>query len=452
MKSAAALRDDAIAIWKAGVTAVDSARLVREHLAIRGEKIIVAGESFDLKDLNRVIIVGAGKAGAGMSAAVEDVLEPALGDRLTGWVNVPEDCVQPRKRIHLHAARPAGVNEPTEEGVAGAKEILKLVRDAGERDLVLVLVSGGGSALLPAPVPGISLADKQDVTRYLAAAGAPIEELNLVRRTLSEIKGGGLARAAAGARAVISLIISDVIGDPLDVIASGPTVETHDSPQAALRVLEKRSSSGTQPPRAVVEWLTKAGSQSNERSSFPQQVQNVLIGTNEVALNAAATEATTRGYHVLSNGCNNAGDAAETGITLLNQLRALRTAEHAELPVCVLSGGEPTVMLAATDQPRRGGRNQELVLAALEASGKEGLEGIVLLSGGTDGEDGPTDAAGGFIDEAILQNARAKGLDVREYLEINNSYPFLEAVGGLLKTGPTHTNVMDLRVGLVDTP
>ncbi|QDU79575.1 Putative hydroxypyruvate reductase [Polystyrenella longa] len=457
MKTGSALREDALAIWEAGVAAVDSARLVRGNLECTTDKLAIAGEEFSLAEVDRVIVVGTGKAGAGMAGAVEECLEPILGDRLSGWVNVPADCVRPLKRIHLYAARPAGVNEPTEEGVAGAQEILKRVRSATERDLVLVLISGGGSALLPAPVSGISLADKQDVTRFLASAGAPIEELNQVRRTLSEIKGGGLARAAKRAKTIVSLIISDVIGDPLDVIASGPTVETYDSSQQALTILEKRTSSERHPPSAVINWLRVSDQQHVSDDPFPSQVRNVLIGTNQVALQAAEQEATARGYRVISAGSKNAGEASEMGVSMMQELFRQRDANAGDNnPVCYLSGGEPTVTLKPSkepsEEPRKGGRNQELVLAGLAWALEKDLQRIVLLSGGTDGEDGPTDAAGGYVDEEVRQQTIQLKLDPQEYLAMHNSYPFLEETGGLLKTGPTHTNVMDLRVGLVAQP
>ena len=218
------LRQDAFAIWLAGVGAVDSQRLVRDQIGFDAGDLNVAGRRFPLNSTSRILAVGAGKAGAGMAAGLEEAFAgtPAA-ERLSGWINVPADCVRRLPHITLHAARPAGLNEPTEEGVAGSREILRLVGQLAAHDVCIVLLSGGGSALLPAPLAGITLADKQIVTRFLMSAGATINELNCVRQHLSEIKGGNLARAARGTR-LISLIISDVIGDPLDVIASGPTV------------------------------------------------------------------------------------------------------------------------------------------------------------------------------------------------------------------------------------
>ena len=238
-RSTGQLRRDARQIWQAGVEAVRSDRLVRQALRVTGPTVEIGSHCrLPLDAIRRIVVVGAGKAGAGMADAVEKTLGPQLmaEKQLTGWVNVPADCVRPLQRIHLHAARPAGVNEPTPEGVAGAEQILRLVESLGPDDLCLCLISGGGSALMPAPVEGISLADKLAVTRHLSAAGANIEQLNTVRKQLSRLKGGGLLRACRAGR-LVSLVISDVLGDPLEIIASGPTVPDSSTPQEALDVL-----------------------------------------------------------------------------------------------------------------------------------------------------------------------------------------------------------------------
>ena len=236
------LREQAQAIWEAGVAAVSSERLVRNVIHRDGSVLSICGHDWDTTSLSRIIVLGVGKAGAGMAAAVEAELGEELTDaKVAGWVNVPADCVRPLRRIVLHAARPAGVNEPTEAGVFGTQRTLELACSAGANDLVVVLISGGGSALAPAPIPGITLADKLAVTRFLMNSGASIQELNTVRKHLSLFKGGGLARATSQARAVITLIISDVIGDPLDVIASGPTVEDTSTAADALAVLKRFS-------------------------------------------------------------------------------------------------------------------------------------------------------------------------------------------------------------------
>lgn len=456
------LREQAQAIWEAGVAAVSSERLVRNVIHRDGRTLSICGHEWDTNSLERIIVLGVGKAGAGMAAAVEAALgEELTGLKVSGWVNVPADCVRPLRRIVLHAARPAGVNEPTEEGVFGTQRILELARSAGPNDLVLVLISGGGSALAPAPISGITLADKLAVTRFLMSSGASIQELNTVRKHLSSFKGGGLARAAVAARAVITLIISDVIGDPLDVIASGPTVEDTSTAADALAVLGQFGTQSPLVPVSVFESLQSVPRPSGSGSDrsrgplpdgrgFVSNSRNIVIGNNATALEAAAAKAQELGFAVKSLGSNNAGEARFVGRELAELCRCIRDGQADVVPsVCVLSGGEPVVKLVPTDQPRKGGRNQEVALAALQHLWHDGLDRIAILSGGTDGEDGPTNAAGAVVDESLCQAALAKGLDPAEFLAINNSYPFFEQTGGLLLTGPTHTNVMDLRVAVV---
>jgi hydroxypyruvate reductase len=399
--------------------------------------------------IGRIAVVGAGKAGAGMAAAVESILGPAILDRLvTGWINVPADCVSPLRKIHLHAARPAGVNEPTAEGVLGAEQILGIVSQLHDRDLCLALISGGGSALLPAPVEGLTLADKQAVTRFLMHSGATIGELNTVRKHLSRIKGGNLARACRAGN-LLTLIISDVVGDPLDVIASGPTVADLSSAAEALAVLKKFGARPPSVPQRVFDVLERAARDSSPARVLPATIENHVIGNNAVALASAARRATELGYVVQSLGSANQGEASAVGRDLAERCLELRATNQCGR-MCLLSGGEPVVHLAQTDRPRKGGRNQQLALAALTRLWDDGMAGITVLSGGTDGEDGPTDAAGAFANSAVIAQARSQQLDPREFLAINDAYHFFEQAGGLIKTGPTHTNVMDLRVGLCE--
>lgn len=443
------LRKDAQSIWLAGVRAVDSERLVQREVRNTGDSVVICNHEVPLGPLNRIAVVGAGKAGAGMASALEQTLGDRFLEKVCGWVNVPADCVRPLQRIHLHAARPAGVNEPTEEGVQGAERILKIVSQLGPDDLCLVLLSGGGSALLPAPVPGIRLEDKQAVTRFLMHAGATIGELNCVRKQLSRIKGGGLVRATE-AGMVIAMIISDVIGDPLDIIASGPTVADPSTPSQALAILDKYARQPEEVPESVRSHLGEATRRAAPLPPIGSAVHNHVIGNNAVALNAAAEEARKRGYGVHVLGSANQGEARQVGRELAELCRQVRDCgTPVRAPACVLSGGEPVVHVVQTDQPQKGGRNQELVLAGLVHLWEDGLERILLLSGGTDGEDGPTDAAGAFADAQVLERAKALELDPNAYLAINNSYAFFEPTGSLLRTGPTHTNVMDLRVAMV---
>ncbi|MDA1166397.1 MAG: DUF4147 domain-containing protein, partial [Planctomycetota bacterium] len=418
--------------------------------------LTVAGQQFDLRTLSRIVVVGAGKAGAGMAAALETVISPTVligADsqcKVTGWVNVPVDCVRSLPRIHLHAARPAGVNEPMEAGVIGAKMILELVGSVTDSDLCLVLLSGGGSALLPAPVDGVSLQDKQTVTRLLMHGGATINELNCVRKQLSQIKGGGLARTLHAGR-MISLIISDVIGDPLDVIASGPTVADPSTPADALKILRRIVTDLSRVPASVLIFLSEKSLMSESPALISSdRVQNFVVGNNAVAVFAAEKKAIELGYQVVNQGSGLAGVAAEVGQQLAETCLTIRDQMlPVAQPVCVISGGEPVVHLAETDLPGKGGRNQELVLAACQTLWNDDAQGIVILSGGTDGEDGPTDAAGAVLNSSLIVEARRLGLEPGGFLAVHNSYEFFDRTGGLLKTGPTHTNVMDLRVAII---
>lgn len=451
MKSAAELRADALAIWRAALAAVDSALLVREHLVVDGRWLQVGDDStepLDLDRIERIVVVGAGKAGAGMAAGVEAALGPQVmaAKQLTGWINVPADCVRKLERIHLHAARPAGVNEPTEAGVAGARQMLRMLGELGPQDLCLCLISGGGSALLPAPTEGVSLADKLAITRMLSGAGANIEELNTVRKQLSDLKGGGLARACRAGR-LATLLISDVPGDPLDVIASGPTVVDPSKPAEALAVLAKFKARAAGVPERVFALLeAKATKAAPGPPAAKCRVTNQIIGNNATAVDAAGMEAERRGYrHAMNSATRPEGPAEEIGRHLAEMALHMRGKPG---PNCLITGGEPVVTLVDSSQRGLGGRNQQLVLAGAERLWSESPEGLVVLSGGTDGEDGPTDAAGALFDAGVREQAAALGLAPSEFLARNDAYHFFEPTGGLIKTGPTHTNVCDVRVAL----
>ena len=448
-RSAEQLREDALAIWQAGVDAVKSDRLVREFVQVAGSQLLVGDEPIDLPPVRRIAVVGAGKAGAGMAAGLEEALGESLmaSKELAGWINVPADCTRKLSRIHLHPARPAGVNEPTAEGVYGAEWILEMVESLGPEDLCFCLLSGGGSALLPAPVEGISLADKVVVTKFLSAAGANIQELNTVRKQLSRIKGGGLARVCRAGR-LITLIISDVIGDPLEVIASGPTVEDTSTAADALAIL-KRLDPGQTLPRSIYQHLASpAGSRRPLAGNC--EVTNHVIGNNAVAVDAAGIEAERRGYsHAMQAATKLEGAAEEVGVHLAEMGLSMKSSSG---PDCLITGGEPTVRLAPPEIRGKGGRNQQLVLAALARllqAGSGAASDLVLLSGGTDGEDGPTDAAGAILTAALVQAMREKNLDPADFLRRTDAYSFFSQIDGLIKTGPTHTNVCDLRVLVV---
>jgi len=447
-RSAEQLRRDALAIWQASVEAVRSDRLVREAVRVDGGRLFVCDDEFDLASVDRIVVVGAGKAGAGMAAGLEAALGLDVMDehRVTGWINVPADCLRPTNRIYLHPARPPGVNEPTPEAVAGAERILEMVAGLGPGDLCLCLLSGGGSALLPAPAEGITLDDKLAVTRLLSGGGANIAELNTVRKQLSRIKGGGLLRASNAGR-LVTLVISDVIGDPPDVIASGPTVPDSSTAAEALAVLERfHAREAGIAPRVfdhLAAWVSrKATEPSKSRASYH------VIGNNAMAVDAAGLEAERRGYaYSMTAARSLEGAAEEVGRHLAAM--ALRMRDRPG-PDCLITGGEPVVRLVPAERRGRGGRNQQLVLAALAALVDDGCRGIALASGGTDGEDGPTDAAGAVVDQALLEAAIGRGLDPLDYLARNDAYHFFEPLEGLIRTGPTHTNVCDVRVVVVD--
>lgn len=452
------LRQDALAIWQAGVDAVQSDRLVRRATRLEADQLVLGDQRLKLNQIRRIAVVGTGKAGAGMAAGVEQVLgERLLAEKnVVGQINVPSDCVRQLRRIKLVAARPSGENEPTDEGVQATKQILDLVGSLGPDDLCLCLISGGGSALMPAPAPGITLADKRAVTQHLSAGGANIEQLNTVRKQLSQIKGGGLARACRAGR-LVSLIISDVLGDPLDVIASGPTVSNASTPQDALKVLDQFSARQAKIRSAVFDCLDRSIRVDADPNQWACRVTNHIIGNNAVAVDACGMEAERRGYaHSMISAHRSEGQADDVGRRLAEMAIQMRGQAG---PDCLISGGEPVVTLADPAHRGKGGRNQQLVLAALDQlistdSGldHQPLDGIALLSGGTDGEDGPTDAAGAVIDArlaAAMRAAKAKW-DPRHYLTRNDAYHFFEPLGGLIKTGPTDTNVCDIRVLVVD--
>ena len=448
------LREDALAIWQAGVAAVQSDRLVRENVRVEGSHLLVGDKIVDLAPIQRIVVVGTGKAGAGMAQGIEVALgEPLMAEKkLVGWINVPADCVRELSRIKLHPARPAGVNEPTEEGVAGTEQILRLVGALGPNDLCLCLISGGGSALMPAPVDGISLQDKQAVTKFLSAAGANILQLNTVRKQLSRVKGNGLARACRAGR-LISLIISDVIGDPLDIIASGPTVSDPSTPTDAIKVLDQfagRAEIEADALKRVEEHLASGKAARAGLTQTNCEIANLVIGNNAAAVDAAGVEAKRRGYsHAMSTSTQMEGFADDIGRHLAKM--ALRMRDEPG-PDCLITGGEPVVELAPQAKRGRGGRNQQLVLAALTdlLGQQERLADIALLSGGTDGEDGPTDAAGAVINHDIAGKLRDHPLDPSDFLSRNDAYSFFEPLDALIKTGPTHTNVCDVRVVVVN--
>jgi len=448
------IQEDIQAIWMAGLEAVCSERLIRESVQVTEDDLQIVDSVFSLQHVDRIIVVGGGKAGAGMVTGLESALGNELMQRkrVQGIVSVPADCVQSTQHISLAAGRPAGQNSPTQEGVETTRQMLRLIESLTVRDLCICLISGGGSALLTAPADGISLTEKQEITKFLSGAGANIEQLNTVRKQLSRIKGNGLARACQAGN-LVSLIISDVPGDPLDVISSGPTVTNTTTAADAIQVLQDFGADQQPQFSGMIRRLgTKAADPRSKNQRTACSVTNYVIGNNAVAVDAAGIEAEKRGYsHAMQSSNHLEGLAEDVGRHHFDMAIKMRNQPG---PDCLITGGEPVVELADESERGLGGRNQQLVLSALQRAmqqdSSDPLRGIAMLSGGTDGEDGPTDAAGAWIDQACIESIRNLDLDPASFLARNDAYHFFKPLGRLIQTGPTHTNVCDLRVVVVD--
>lgn len=424
MPDASRLRDDAGTIRAAAIAAVAPASLVTRRLAVAGGRITFDGAPtpIDLNAVERIVVVGAGKAAAGLAAGVIAVLGPQRLARhgVTGLVSVPAGCTIDAGPVDVRATRPAGANLPTANVVAATREMRGLVAGLGPRDLAIAVITGGGSALLAEPRDGFTLADKIALTQRLSSAGADIAALNAVRRQMSAVKGGGLARACAAGRLLV-LVLSDVIGDELEVIASGPCMP----------------GSPTTPPGA---WTTPRGC----------RVDHVLLGGNATAVDAAARAARDLGYRVTMRRAAPGADTQAAAEAIGRRLAAEALAAAGAGPLAIIEGGEATVTVPGDHG--EGGRNQQTVLAAIDAVRRSGAiwpAGVLLESIGTDGEDGPTDAAGAVADADVVAAITAAGLDVPQALARCDAYPLFAAAGGLVITGPTGTNVADVRFVLV---
>ena len=423
-------RQAALEIWRAALAAAAVEPLVRSALRRDGHTLSCGPLRLDLARVRQVLVLGCGKAGAAMARAVEAV----LGERISaGFVVVKDGHTLPTRTVELAEA---GHPVPDGRGEAAARRLLSLAETAGADDLVIVLISGGGSALLPAPAPPVTLGEKQAVTRLLLGAGATIGELNAVRKHLSLLKGGQLARAAAPAR-VLTLVLSDVIGDPLDVIASGPTAPDPTTFADALEVLARRGVLDAVAPS--VRGRLEAGV-AGEVPETPKpgdrlfsHVTHVVMGNNRLVVDAAASAAAHLGYAPEIATPALEGEAREVATALVARARSLRP------PACLIAGGETTVTVRGGG---RGGRCQEFALAAALALAAD--DRLTVLAAGTDGTDGPTDAAGAVVDAGTLDRGRALGLDAVRALADSDAHALLGATGDLIVTGPTNTNLLDL--------
>lgn len=445
-------KQNLVDIFNAALAAVDPYNAVLKAASVVHDHLHVVGANYDLATFERIIVVGAGKATARMALAVESL----LGNRIAaGLVVVKEEHTAPLKIIEqVEASHPV----PNKAGIAGAQRILDMVRAADEKTLVICLLSGGASALLVAPADGVThggltLPDKQEATRLLLNAGASINELNAVRKHLSAVKGGRLAQVAYPAQ-LVTLIISDVIGDAQDVIGSGPTSPDNSTFAEAWAVIEKFGLQKKLPPR-VADYLQRgiAGQVPETvkaNDTCLNKTHNMIIAGIHQALDAANEMAVQLGYsaQIISDALQ--GEARDAARFLAQTARDELAGMQVNQRRCLLCGGETTVAVRGNG---KGGRNQEFALAfALEI---EGLRGVVMLSAGTDGNDGPTDAAGAMVDGNTASHARELGLDPLRYLANNDSYAFfqqLDSASGAhshFKTGPTGTNVMDIQVVLL---
>jgi len=432
-----AQREKALPILSAALEAVDPVAAIKRHMVLHGSELLIGERAYDLDRYHRIYVIGGGKAGGSMAQAAEEV----LGDRLTsGTINTKYGYLADTKIVRINEA---GHPIPDAAGMAGARRMVDLASTASEGDLVVCLISGGGSALMTLPVEGIGLEDMEALTSSLLRCGATINEINTIRKHLSQIKGGNLSRAAYPAD-VVSLILSDVVGNPLDVIASGPTVPDSSSFADAYEIVE-RYDLEKELPSSIIEHLRRGRDgvvpeTPKEGDPLFAKTYNLIIASNEIAAQAAIDQATGAGFHTLFLSTFVEGEAREVAhVFCAIAKEILHSGRPLPRPACVVAGGETTVTIQGQGT---GGRNQELALSA--AVQLDGLDQTMVVALATDGTDGPTDAAGAIADGSTLRRARAKKLLAREYLANNDSYHFFEQLDDLLLTGPTNTNVNDL--------
>ncbi len=436
------LKKDAGTIFHAGLEAVEPETAIYRHCKREGDNLFIGNKTYALSKYENIYLIGAGKAASPMTFAMETLLD----DKLTGGVAVV-------KYGHFSKSNTikiieAGHPVPDENGLKGAESIMQIAIQAREKDLILCLISGGGSALLPLPVPGITLKDKQATIKILLACGAAINEINSIRKHISGIKGGLLAQAAYPA-SFISLILSDVIGDDLDIIASGPSVPDSSTYRDCMDIIARYGISKKLPP-AVFRHLQNGLKGLIPETPKPQdpifnKTRNLIIGSNMEAIRSAKIKAQHLGYNTLILSSMIQGETREIARMHAAVAKEIRKTGHPlSPPACILTGGETTVTISGNG---KGGRNQEFALAA--AIDIDGHENIVIFSAGTDGTDGPTDAAGAVADTTTIKRASEKKTNAQEYLSNNDSYHFFQSINDLVITGPTQTNVMDLRIILV---
>jgi len=441
------MRTEAKAIFRESLRPVNPYGAVNNFVRIENDRLILGKDendrkTLDLKQFDRITLVGGGKATAPMARAMEAL----LGDRIQkGMINVKYGFTDDLKMTRtVEASHPL----PDENGVEGTKAIMDFLAKAGDKDLIVSLISGGGSALLCQPAQGISLNEKQTLTGMLLDCGASIDEINAVRKHISAAKGGQMARAAFPAT-VVNLMLSDVVGDKMDVIASGPFVPDSSTFEDALGILRKYDLKSV--PESIINRLEdgvkgRIADTPKEADPVFLYVSNIIVGSNILALEAAEKKARDFGYDTLILSSLIEGETRDVARVHCAILREIcRSGRPMGKPACIISGGETTVTIRGNGL---GGRNQEFCLtSAVEIA--ELPERMVVLSGGTDGNDGPTDAAGAVVDPYTVERGRKAGMAAIDFLNNNDAYHFFEKTEDLLMTGPTNTNVMDVRLLLV---
>jgi len=435
-------RQLALKSLETALNAVDPRQIIKTKVDVTDSTLKIDAYSLDLGKFKKIYVIGGGKASGSMAEALEQVLD---GHITKGLVNVLHGTKNKTHIIKLHgASHPV----PDEAGVEGTRRILEMAEEAEKDDLIISLISGGGSSLMPLPRGNISLVDKRVITDALLKSGATINEINTVRKHISDFKGGWLAKKAYPAT-ILNLILSDVMGDPLDFIASGPTVPDSTTFADAVGVLKKYDL-WAETPSSIREVLS-----DGEKGRVPEtpkvgdkafkRVYNVVIGNNRSASQAACSYLRSRGLNALLLTSTLEGEAKHVGTVLASIANEVRISGNpVHIPAGIVAGGETTVMVTGKG---KGGRNQEIALSSalkLRAS-----HGVVVASLTTDGVDGPTDAAGAIVDGKTLERAQKMGLDPLRYLVDNDSYHFFSELGDLVFTGPTGTNVNDVSVIII---
>lgn len=442
-KTVKSLRKDALSILNFSIKACDPFYAIKKRLKIERGKLWVDNLAYELDSIRRILVIGAGKASARMAQALGEFLG---GKIFSGIVVTKKGYGIPlEKKIDLAEG---GHPLPNRDGWSATRRIIRLLSRTEEDDLVILLLSGGGSSLLVSPVSGISLKDKIKLTQQLLRCGADIKEINTIRKHISQVKGGRFAQLVQPSR-ILTLILSDVIGDRLDSIASGPTAPDKTTFSDCLKIIHKYKLTDKIPP-SVYSHLKKGGAGKIEETPKPgnsifKRVKNVIIGSNRIALQAAKKKAESLGFNVLLLPRPVQGDTTRAALRHVDLIKRIKNRRYPITPsACIISGGETTVKVKGKGL---GGRNQEFALVG--ALGIDRMKNVIFLSAGTDGTDGPTDAAGAICDGDTIKRALQRNLEPKSHLDNNDSYHFFQKLGDLIITGPTHTNVMDIHLALI---